>query len=91
MAIEVKKDMLLGTYSWQAIPGDDPNTIRMDHTLFNRHEGYEVVLMIQRVVDHFAFETEADVQRVEQVIHDELPGDVRGQKTVLEWLIDRLS
>lgn len=91
MAIEVKRGMLRGVYSWDAVGGDDPRAIRIDATLFNRREGYEVIPMIQKVVNHFGFETEADVQRVEKLIAEELPVVVRDQKTVLEWLIDRLS
>ena len=91
MAIQVTKSMLIGTYSWQAVDVDHPEAIKFDAHLFNRHEGYEVIPMIQKVVDHFDFETEADVQRVEKVIMEELPGNVRGQKNVLAWLIEYLS
>jgi hypothetical protein len=91
MAITVRKDMLLGTYSWEAVGGDDPQAIRIDATLFNRREGYEIIPMIQKVVNHFGFETEADVQRVEDLINSELPVNIRGKKNVLNWLIQRLS
>lgn len=91
MPIEVRRNMLQRKYSWEAVGGDDPRAIRISATLFNRHEGYEVIPMIQKVMNHFDYGDEADVRRVEDVIADELPGNVRGQKTVLEWLIDHLS
>ena len=91
MAITVKKSMLQGRYSWQMIAVDDPKVVRIDATLFNRHEGYEVIPMIQKVVSHFDYNTESDVERIEKLISDELPGNIRGQKNVLEWLINHLS
>ena len=91
MAIEVTKDMLQQTYSWKATGGDNPNAIRIDARLFNRHEGYEVIPMIQKVVNHFDFSSKADVQQVEKLIGSELPGNVRGRKKVFDWLVGRLA
>lgn len=91
MAIQVTKDMLQQTYSWKAAGGDDPNAIRVDARLFNRHEGYEVVPMIQKVVNHFGFDSQAEVQRIETLIGGELPGNVRGRKKVFDWLVGRLA
>lgn len=88
MAIQVTKDMLQQTYSWKATGGDNPNAVRIDARLFNRHEGYEVVPMIQKVVNHLGAESEADVQRIEALI-GELPGNVRGRKKVFDWLVQR--
>ncbi len=91
MAIKVTRQMLQRKYSWKATGGDDPAAIRIDAKLFNRHEGYEVVPMIQKVVNHLDYENEADVHRIEAAIGDGLPGNVRGRKNVLEWLIEHLS
>lgn len=91
MAIQVTKDMLQQTYSWKATGGDDPRAIRTDARLFNRHEGYEVVPMIQKVVNHFEYDSQAEVQRIEALIGSELPGNVRGRKKVFDWLVGRLA
>ncbi len=91
MPIKVKRSMLQRKYSWEATGGDDPRAIKIDAKLFNRHEGYEVIPMIQKVVNHFDYDAEADVQRIEAAIGDDLPGNVRGQKNVLEWLVEHLS
>ncbi len=90
-AIQVSRDMLQGKYDWQAIEGDSPRAIKMDAALFNRHEGYEVIPMIQKVVNHFDYDSEADVRKVEDLILNELPGSVRGKKRVLQWLVERLG
>lgn len=45
MPIKVKKDMLQREYSWEAVGGDDPRAIQVDATLFNRRNGYEVLII----------------------------------------------
>ncbi len=88
-AIKVHKDMLdVNAYVWQASEKDDPHKIKMDAVMFNRKEGYEVIPMIQKVVDTFGFESVDDVKRVEAVIGNELPGSVRSRENVYNWLVE---
>ncbi len=47
--------------------------------------------MIQKVVNHFGYETEEDVKRVEMAIRTALPGNVRSRKNVFNWLVEHLS
>lgn len=87
-AIKVHKEMLdVNAYTWQASEKDDPHKIKMDAVMFNRKEGYEVIPMIQKVVDTFGFASVDDVKRVEAVIANELPGSVRSRKNVYNWLV----
>lgn len=83
---EVKKSMLKRNYYWKAAPGDNPKKRKIDKELFNRNEGYEVISMIQEVIDHlsnmklngFRYRNVNDfqeiVQKVEDAIATELPG-----------------
>ena len=91
MAIKVTKSMLKRKYSWKAVDGDDPTKTDVDSRLLNRKEGYEVILMIQKVVDHFNYEEESDVHKIEDAIATSLPGNVRGQKKVFAWLVMHFS
>ena len=89
VAIKVLKEMLnVDDYSWHAIAGDDPTKRRADAIMFNRKEGYEVRLMIQKICNTFGFTTEEDVKRVESVIANEQPGNVRSQENVYNWLVE---
>jgi len=89
VAIKVLKEMLnVDAYSWQAMKGDDPTKRRADAIMFNRKEGYEVRLMIQKICNTFGFTSEEDVKRVEEVIANELPGNVRSQENVYNWLVN---
>jgi hypothetical protein len=47
--------------------------------------------MIQKVVNHFGYETEEDVKRVEMAIRTALPGNVRSRKNVFNWLTEHLT
>ena len=89
VAIKVLKEMLdVDAYSWTAREGDDPKKRRADAIMFNRKEGYEVRLMIQKICNTFGFTSEADVKRVEAAIANELPGNVRSQENVYNWLVE---
>lgn len=92
VAIKVTKDMLdADAYSWHATGGDDPKKIKADARLFNRKEGYEVELMIQKICNTFGFETVDDVKRVESAIANDLPGNIRGRSKVYFWLVDHFA
>jgi hypothetical protein len=62
----------------------------MDRRFFNRREGEEVVEMVQMVADRLGYEAVANVQAVERLINQELPGNIRGTEKVLAWLLERL-
>lgn len=92
MAIQVKRSMIdASKYKWQAGEGDSKTSVAHDRIMFSRRQGYEVIPMIQKVVNHFGYETEEDVKRVEAAIRNDLPGNVRSQKNVLNWLVAHLS
>ena len=89
VAVKVLKEMMhVDNYEWHAKEGDDPMKRRADAIMFNRKEGYEVRLMVQKICNTFGFMTEEDVHRVEAVIADELPGNVRSQEKVYNWLVE---
>lgn len=84
-----KSDMKYDHYSWKAIPGDDPKvTGKPDSTLFSRKEGYEVLYMINKVLEHRGLSSVASGQKVETLIKDRLPSNVRSQENVFNWLND---
>lgn len=66
MAIQVKRSMIdAKKFTWEAGKGDSGSDRRHDAIMFSRRQGYEVIPMIQKVVNHFGYETEEDVKRVE--------------------------
>jgi hypothetical protein len=82
-----KTNMLYNHYSWTALPGDNPKISGVpDSTLFNRNEGYEVLYLINRFMNDNSLKNVESGQKIERMIRTGLPGDVRGQKNVVEWL-----
>ena len=89
--IKVERAMLQAEYDWQQYDGQDPTTVKYDRSHFNRNGGYEMLVMIQRIVNHFEYEFETDVHYVEDVIHNKLPAAMQSQEEVLGWLTDNLA
>ncbi|ELE7133173.1 hypothetical protein RB977_002613 [Vibrio harveyi] len=82
-----KSDMKYNHYSWTAIFGDDPKiTGKPDSTLFSRKEGYEVLYMINKVLEHRGLSSVTSGQKAETLIKDSLPSTVRSQENVFNWL-----
>ncbi|NRF65327.1 hypothetical protein [Vibrio coralliilyticus] len=82
-----KSDMKYNHYSWTAISGDDPKiTGKPDSTLFSRKEGYEVLYMINKVLEHRGLSSVTSGQKAETLIKDSLPSTVRSQENVFNWL-----
>ncbi|MEC5318619.1 hypothetical protein VSX61_06650, partial [Brenneria populi subsp. brevivirga] len=69
------------TYSWTVLGDDDPKkTGKPDSTLLNRHEGYEVLPFINRFSDKHSLKNKEAGLKIEKMIRENLPGEVRGHK-----------
>lgn len=83
-----KSNLLYNHYSWTAMKGDDPKISGVpDSTLFNRNEGYEVLYMINKIMESQNWVNITTGQKIENMIRTGVPGDIRGQKNVVEWII----
>jgi hypothetical protein len=83
----LKSYLLFNDYQWSTYGTDDPRvTGYPDSTLFNRHQGYEILYLINQLMDIWQFNTIADGQKLERLIRKYLPSDVRSQRNVAEWL-----
>jgi hypothetical protein len=79
----VTKQDLQYQYQWNAIPPDDARaTGAPDNVLLNRNEGYEVLAFLNKTST-----SKGGALKAERLIRNHLPGDVRGRKHVLDWLI----
>lgn len=89
MANFTEANMSLNHYDWTAVPSDDPHvTGEPDSTLFNRHQGYEVLYMLNTVLSASA--PISALHKGEALIQDELPSDTRKQLDVKKWLDQHL-
>lgn len=87
MALFNKSDMQYDDYKWTAYPDDDPKiTGKPDSTRFNRHEGYEVLYLINKLAQIWEWKQLNSCKKLEKMIREELPSDVIMQDAVKSWL-----
>jgi hypothetical protein len=82
-----KRSDMIYSYSWSADGGDNPKLRgEPDDSLFDRTEGYEVLYLINKFGEATGRTKIADGNKAEELIRGKLPGEVRSQKRVKEWL-----
>ena len=57
-----------------------------DRNLFMRHEGNEVLYMINYACKIMDCMSKTDAGRMERLLHEKLPLEVRSQNSVFTWL-----
>ena len=95
MSIFTKADLKYKDYSWVTTEGDSSKLIGFpDNVLLNRKEGYEITHFINRFIEgETSWRGESDPQKkvlgqkIERMIHDQLPGDVRSHSKVHAWIV----
>jgi len=92
MAIFTKTDMVFKDYRWSAYPNDDPRvTGKPDSTLFNRHEGYEVLYLVNKLAELWTLRVVSACQKMERMIRQHLPSYTRSQTEVQAWIHENWS
>lgn len=83
-----QSDLKYTDYIWKAIEGkDDPKISgEPDSTLFNRQQGHEVLYLINKYMENHYITDKNTGRKIEQIIREELPGDVRSQKRVVDYI-----
>jgi len=87
MALIIKEDLKYSDYSWTTYGNDDPKvTGNPDSSLLNRKEGYEVLYFINKFAEIHSFKNKASAHKVEKMIKEDLPSDIRSQENVKKWI-----
>lgn len=77
------------TYSKKATPGDNPRLLGLDRTLFNGHEEYEVLSLINGFLKAHNIDgnplTKEHGLKVERMLQKK-PGHIRSQEHVNDWV-----
>lgn len=85
----LKKSDLKYTYTWTVLGDDDPKiTGKPDSTFLNRQEGYEVLYFINRIAKNSEWKNIEPCLKVERLIKDYLPSNVRSHANVYKWIVD---
>lgn len=89
MDLMSKGDLFYKDYSWTVYGDDDPKVSGPpDSTMFNRKEGYEVLYLINKIAEIHNLKKLDSGLKMEKMIHDKLPGNVRSQENVKAWIVD---
>lgn len=87
-AIFTRNDLVYKDYHWTTYGSDDPRVSGPpDSTLLNRGEGYEMVYFINKFCE-FNRLSVAGGQKAERLIRTRLPGTIKSQIAVRDWLVD---
>jgi hypothetical protein len=96
MGLMTRNDLHYKDYVWTVYKDDSPNYIKIPDTLvLNKKEGYEVLDFIDKLeikieLDQKVLNQEVNsydvCKKLERMIHDELPKDIRTHKEIEEWI-----
>jgi|SRR5665647_3049876 len=86
-----EKSDLLYEYNWSPYNKDDPRISGIpDTNEFNRNEGWEVLYIIKYLTDHVGWGGgEFWGYKMEKLIHDKLPLEIKNQKDTIKWIEDK--
>lgn len=92
MILFSKRNLFYKDYNWTTYLNTDPRVHgKPDGTLFNRSEGNEVVYLINKLMVLWDYRFSNTGNKMEKLIHDSLPSDVKSQEEVKDWVKDNLK
>lgn len=75
-----KADLTFDDYSWEAVPGDDPEKTVEDSDRFSRKEGYEVLDLLNAFKGKNGNDLPIQTRQIlEWMIHEKLPSHIQGR------------
>lgn len=85
---EIKNsDLNYDDYSWTAVTGDDPKKTKEDADRFSRHEGYEVLTLLNSLKGEGQSDLSVRTRQIcEWLIHEKLPSNIQGRAKVKSWI-----
>ena len=92
MVLFSRKNLFYGDYKWSVYPANDPHVNgKIDSTIFNRTEGNEIVYIINKLMTIWDYRFTTSGNKMEKLIHDQLPEYVSTQEAVQQWLKETLK
>lgn len=62
-----------------------------DTTIFNRYEEFEILPMIEKVMNDLSLVECADIHIIEDIIHTKQPSECKTREQVYDWLISEIK
>jgi hypothetical protein len=87
MGLITKSELHYKDYTWTTVPGDDPRVSgEPDNALLSRKEGYEILYFVNKFSEINNFKNKDSAIKVEKMIRNEVPKEMRNQKDVKTWI-----
>lgn len=86
MLLYQKHDLLFNDYDWTTLADHVKFQGAPDRNMFVRHEGNDVLYMINYFCNVMDYKTKTHAGRIEMLIHDKMPIEIKSQKSVFQWL-----
>jgi hypothetical protein len=92
MILFSKRNLHYSDYKWSAYPHNDPHVYgKPDATPFDKEEGNEMVYLINRLMILWDYRFANTGNKIEKLIHDQLPADINLQEDVQTWVKTNLK
>jgi len=92
MILFSRRNLHYADYKWTAYIQHDPRVNgKPDDTLFDKEEGNEVVYLINKLMIMWDYRFSNTGNKMEKLIHDQLPADIVKQDQVQDWIKDHLQ
>jgi hypothetical protein len=87
MILVSKLQMAYKSYLWTNFEEEDPKISgKLDSTIFNKKEGYEMLYIIQKLIEIWKLEDRKSVRKLEKMIFKFLPDEIVKQEDVKNWV-----
>lgn len=87
-----KADLIYTDYSWTAVEGDNPRKKAEDADRFSRHEGYEVISLLNSLSGEDNTDLSIKTRQIcEWMIHEKLPSTTQSRSKVITWIANNYS
>ncbi|KAA8484107.1 hypothetical protein [Arcticibacter tournemirensis] len=87
MILFSKRNLFYDDYKWSSYLNNDSRIHgKLDGTLFDHHEGNEVIYLINKLMVLWDYRFSNTGNKMEKLIHDKLPPEVRTQEDVRDWV-----
>jgi hypothetical protein len=87
MILFTKNDMFYDDYKWTNYLPNNPKIYgRPDNTRFDCNEGFEVLYLINKIVELWDFTKIESCIKIERIIKERLPNNVNTQEEAITWI-----
>jgi hypothetical protein len=92
MILFSKRNLHYADYKWSTYPHNDPHVYgKPDATAFDKEEGNEMVYLINRLMILWDYRFANTGNKIEKLIHDQLPVEIHAQDEVQNWVKTNLK